>query len=138
MPLNSLKPPLIHAFKMGEFMVCKLPINKTVKTLKRILFRRLGLMKSCLSLTLYSYYFLWKLFENLLDIHAEQSSVYFNCSKDNIAEVNCYFLFSNLHASCGTKGEKGAISLVCVTEMFAPMGCLGRHSWLSQSIKIPG
>lgn len=75
MPLNSLKPPLIHAFKMGEFMVCKLPINKTVKNLKRIFSRRLGLMKSCLSLTLYSYYFLWKLFENLLDTHAEQTVI---------------------------------------------------------------
>lgn len=75
MPLNSLKPPLIHALKMGEFMVCKLPINKTVKNLKRIFSRRLSLMKSCLSLTLHSYYFLWKLFENLLDTHAEQTVI---------------------------------------------------------------
>lgn len=75
MPLNSLKLPLIHAFKIGEFMVCKLPINKTVKTLKRIFSGRLSLMKSCVSLTLYFYYFLSKLCENLLDAHAEQTAI---------------------------------------------------------------
>lgn len=75
MPLNSLKSPFIRAFKMGDFMVCKLPINKTVTNLKRIFSRKLSLIKSCLSLTLYSYYFFWKLFENLLDTHAEQTVI---------------------------------------------------------------
>lgn len=124
---------------MGEFIVCKLPINKAVRNSKRIFSMRLSLMWSCRSLCIPVISFgnclktslTWKL--NM------QSSVYFNCSKNVIVEVNNYFLFSYLHASCWTKGKKGAIALMYVTEMFASVGCLGHHSlWLSQSIKIPG
>lgn len=52
-------------------------------------------LKTCLTLTL-----------------NKQSSVYFNCSKDNIAEVNYYSLFSYLHASGETK-QRGHFIGVC-------------------------
>lgn len=125
---------------MDEFIVCKLPINKAVKIFKRIFSRRLSLMRSCLSLTLYSYYFLRNCLKTCLTLMLNmQSSVWFNYSKDSIAKVNYYFLFSCPRASCGTKGKRGAISLAWAKEMFAPMGCLGYHSlWLSQGIKTPG
>lgn len=98
--------------KWVNFIVCKLPLNKPVKILKRILSRRISPMGRCLSLALCSYYFLWKRFENLLDTNAEPS-VSFNCSKNQY----CTSL-SHLHLSCGTSTIpwKGAISLVHITE----------------------
>lgn len=106
MPLNSLKSPFIHTFKMGEFMVCKLPINKTVKNLKGIFSRKLSLLKSCLSLSLYSYYFLWKLFENLLDTHAEQTVISLTVAKTILQKSTTtpYFPICMLLMGPRTKG----------------------------------